>query len=57
MKKPIHKRVQAGGLGGALAVVLISVLGAAGFHPSPELSSALTAITSYVASWLPKAPE
>jgi hypothetical protein len=58
MKKPIHtRRAQAGGLGGAFAVVLISALGAVGFHPSAELASALTAITGYAASWLPKAPE
>lgn len=55
--KPIHKRVKAGGLGGALAVVLISVLAGVGFHPSPELASAITALMGYAASWLPKAPE
>lgn len=58
MKKPIHKRVKAGGIGGALAVLVIAVLDrTVGFHPTPVESSAIAVVVTYVASWLPDAPE
>lgn len=41
----------AGGLGGSIAVVVISILTASHFTVSPELASAITAIVTALASF------
>lgn len=54
--KPTTK-VTAGGLGGAVAVLIVAVLGAFGIDMGGEVAAALTTVLSFGASYLVKDKE
>ena len=48
------QKVAAGGIGGALSIVLIYVVGLLGLDMPPEVASAVTAIVSFLAGYIVK---
>lgn len=50
-RKP-HSKVMAGGAAGALSVVVVYALGAAGVSVPPEVASALTTLFAFAAGYL-----
>lgn len=52
----MQRKVQAGGLAGAITVVLVWIAGTAGVDVPPEVASAFTTIISVGVGWLIPSP-
>jgi hypothetical protein len=50
---PVHRKVQAGALGGALGIILVWILsGPAGLDVPPEVGAAISTVTGAALGWL-----
>ena len=52
VKMPIHAKVTAGGLAGAITVLLVWAVSIAGLDVPPEVASAFTVVISFAAGYL-----
>ena len=52
MKKPINKKVAAGGFAGGMSLLVVWGLGSLGVDVPPEVAAALTTVITFAVSYL-----